>query len=206
MASKIRVVLLVAVALAVGALVTDARANTVTINFDEFTSPPATCCYADTGVIGPLLYPQVTITDADNLGYVMNSSGWDNMETSPPNLFGTTSGTINLTFSVPVSNLSLDVINGTSASDFTLASFDASDNQLTSVTQYLNGFTSSGSTGRFSANSADIWSATIVGNGDFAIDTISFDTGASPVPEPSSFVLLGFGLGGLALAAYRRKK
>jgi hypothetical protein len=67
------------------------RASATIINFDEFTSPPVTCCYGNP-VVGPLVYPSVTITDGAGQGQVMNGSGWDNEQTSGNNLFGTESG------------------------------------------------------------------------------------------------------------------
>ena len=190
---------ILAVALAVFCAV-GAFGATVNINFDEFTSPPVTCCYSDTGVIGPLVYPNVTITDGGNLGYVMNYLGWDNMQTSGDNLFGTLSGSIILTFNSGVSSLALDVINGTSASNFTLSLYGTGPSPFASYTQFLQGYTNPGSVGHFAPGDSGIWKAVITGNGDFAIDTVSFST----TPEPSSLLLLGSGVLGLA-GVIRRK-
>jgi hypothetical protein len=109
--------LAVSTVLAAGMAMTPA--NAVSINFDEFASPPVTCCYGSTGVTGPLNYPSVTVTAGDG-GYVMNGSGWSNEQTSGYNLFGTLSGVIYLDFTHPVSNLALDVINGEGGATFTV--------------------------------------------------------------------------------------
>ncbi len=184
-------------------LVNGARADVV--NFDEFLSPPVTCCYADTGVVGPLVYPHVSITDSANQGFVMNSLGWDNMQTSGDNLFGTLNGPMILTFNVAVSNLKLDVINGTSAADFTVSVFDEFDGFLLSQTQSLNAFAEAGSVGTFVLGDTGIRRAQVDGNGNFAIDTISFDTSEVGVPEPASFILLASALACIGLMRFRRK-
>ena len=52
-----------------------AAANGQQVTFDEFTSPPVTCCYGNP-VQGPLFYPDVIIQDGFGGGTVMNGSGW----------------------------------------------------------------------------------------------------------------------------------
>lgn len=197
-------VLFPGIALTLGILVPSASAGVVNINFDEFTSPPVTCCYLTTGVVGPLVYTNVTVTDSSGTGYVMNGSGWGNEQTSGQNLFATTSSGISLTFNIAVSNLDLDIINGTGGASFTLNAYDNLSSLVGSETQYLNGFQTSGSVVNFSVPAGGIWSAEIFGDMNFAIDTVSYNTGSS-VPEPSFLVLLAPALAGMGLMRRRRK-
>ena len=190
-------------ALGLAFLANHARADVV--NFDEFLSPPVTCCYADTGVTGPLNYAHVSITDSVNQGFVMNSTGWDNRQTSGDNLFGTLNGPMILTFNTAIANLTLDVINGTDTADFTVSVFDQFDGFLLSQTQTLNAFATAGSVGTFVLGQSGVWKAQIDGNGNFAIDTISFETSEVAVPEPASVILVGSALACLGLMRRRRK-
>ena len=174
------------------------QASTVSINFDEFTTPPVNCCYGNPTAGVPVIYPTVTITGG-NSGTIMDNTGWSNMQTSGKNLFGTLDGLITLNFNQPISGLSLDVINGTNAASFTLSEYDNSHNLIDSETMFLNRYTTAGSVERFSLLDAGVFSATISGNGDFAVDTITY----SDVPEPATLALLGLGL--LAFAGLRRR-
>lgn len=193
-------------------LATASTASATTIDFDEFTSPPVDCCYGNP-VVGPLVYSTVTITDTDGAGQVMNGDGWNQNQTSGFNLFGTRTDSIKLIFTSGVSNLRLDVIEGTSGNggDFTLSLFDAGDQLIGSVTHFLAGYGGSGpdapNVGNFFAGISGIYSATITTDDpdkDIAIDTVSFDTADSGVPEPMTLALFGAGLAGLG--SLRRKK
>ena len=178
-------------------------ANAQSVNFDEFTSPPVTCCYGNP-VTGPLVYPAVTIHDGANSGQVMDGSGWQNDQTSGQNLFGTTSGTINFDFSSPVSGLAFDLINGTDASRFTVSVFGTGDVLLDSQIVSLGSwFTQSGNVGHVSFADSGITNAVITGNNDFAVDTINFNV--SGVPEPSTWAMMLLGFGAIGFATRRRR-
>ena len=189
---------------AVALLTVATAAQADVVNFDEYTSPPVTCCFNSTLVIGPLVYPHVTLTDANNQGFVMNSGGWNNMQTSGDNLFGTLSGSMSMLFNVDVSNVVFDLINGTGAFAFTVTALDGGGATLGTATPSLNDFGTAGSVGQVTFNFGGIRSILISGNGDFAIDTLSFDAGRGAVPEPASWAMM---IGGFALAgaAMRRR-
>ncbi|WP_114226728.1 MULTISPECIES: PEPxxWA-CTERM sorting domain-containing protein [Sphingomonas] len=179
-------------------------ASAQNVNFDELTSPPVTCCYANTGVHGPLTYAGVTIHDANNSGFVMNGEGWAGLQTSGANLFGTQSGSISFDFSNPVSNLAFDLINGTSASTYTVQLFGLGNSLLDSRVLTLGSFGNSAAVGHVSFADSGIASARITGSNNFAVDTISF--GVSAVPEPSTWALMLLGFGGMGLAMRRDRR
>lgn len=173
------------------------------VNFDEFTSPPVSCCYGST-LTGAVVYPTVTISDGAASGSVMNGSGWNNEQTSGQNLFGTLSGSMNFVFSNPVNNLSFDIINGLFSTDnFLVQLFDSSDTLINSQSHSLTEYTSPGSVSNFSFADSGISRVTISGNSDFAVDTISFN---SAVPEPATWAMMLMGFGAMGAAMRRQRK
>jgi hypothetical protein len=190
-----------------------AGAATVTVNFDEFTSPPVTCCYDSTGVTGTLNYAAVHV-DGGSSGAVMNGDGWVNAATSGANLYGSTGGVIELLFQQASGNVSLDVINGIEgAADYTVELRDATGGLLDSSTRSLAEFDGDANTtgvGHFAFSNIGVYSALIYGSSDFAIDTLVFETGAGgglpPVPEPAPMLLMAAGAAVLVVAARRRRE
>ncbi len=188
------------------------NAATVSVNFDEFTSPPVTCCYTSTGITGAQDYPTVQI-DGGASGAVMNGDGWANAQTSGANLYGSMSDLIELLFHQASGAVSLDVINGVEApADYTVGLYDITGSLLDSSTQSLAEFDVVANTtgvAHFSFSDVGVYYALIYGSNDFAIDTLSFKTGAGgglpPVAEPSSMLLMLAGVAAFGGAGRRRR-
>jgi hypothetical protein len=189
-----------------------AGAATVNVNFDEFTSPPVTCCYTSTGITGAQDYPTVQV-DGGASGAVMNGEGWANAQTSGANLYDSMSGLIGLRFHQASGAVSLDVINGVEApADYTVGLYDITGSPLDSSTQSLAEFDVDANTtgvAHFSFSDVGVYYALIYGSNDFAIDTLSFKTGAGgglpPVAEPSSMLLMLAGVAVFGGAGRRRR-
>jgi hypothetical protein len=209
--------------LALAALAGPAQAAT-TIDFDSIAAP---CCFGfvspNTGQ-GPLLtfFGNVSI----NGGVVMENAAWAGLATTAPNLYGTSDflaladgsflpGAITITFATPVAGVTLDVINGFDAANFTLTAFDAGNGVIDADSMFLTAFFSGPtSVGNATVSGSGIAKLTITtdqpeGDVDFAIDTIVFNDGPAKepavpeqqVPGPATLALLGLGLlvgGGVA--------
>lgn len=179
------------------------------INFDSISAP---CCFSSITPGGPhgpsLVYPSITFDG----GVIMNGdSGWSGLQTSDPNLYGTSDfleladdsnlpGYITGTFNTPVDTLSLDVINGFGASTFHVEVYDLLNALIGSVSVALPAFPNPLAVGSASFDLSNnikwfkVSSGQTPGAIDFAIDTVAFNV---PVPEPGTIILLGFGLIGI---------
>lgn len=198
------------VAAAIAALclgsVPSASAAPITVDFDSIA---ATCCYSDvtpnTGRGPQLTFGILQI----NNGVVMDNSGWSNLATTAPNLYGTCDyctladgsglpGNIDMIFSGTVSSVDYDVINGSGAATFTSYAFDINGNTLGTNLLSLNCFGCGNEVGHVSFAASGIWQVVVLsgqgtGSIDFAVDTITYNS----IPEPGSLMLLGSGLIGL---------
>jgi PEP-CTERM motif len=219
-----RRILLVAVVAVVAALAAPSLIQADTVNFDNVVAPSL---FPET-TYSPFVTPSITFTN----GVVLNDiapSNFDFLATTAPNLYATTD-IANNPFFVPAngpfpstvitgtftngtgSGLSLDVINGASASTFTVNLYDALNNLIDSATISLNGFGSAGNVGRVAFFDSGISYFTVTsgqtsGPGvgvNYAIDTVNFTTTPTAAPEPASLALLGTGL--LGLIGFKRSR
>ena len=201
--SSIAAVLVIGVAGTVAPV--QASAAPVTRDFDNFSSPPVTCCYA-TSPINVAIYADLTVSGGAS-GRVMNSSGWANLQTSGDNLFGSMDGFIDFFFTAPVSGLNFDLINGIREnSSLTVSYFDTANALLETDVVNLTAYLTPGSVMNVTGNAANIARARITSANNFAVDTINFDAEATSVPEPASIALLGITALGLGLSRRRRKQ
>jgi len=185
------------------------------VNFDNVVAPAD---FVQVPSYNPFVAPGITFTN----GVVLNDTHFGSASTTSPNLYATTDfhplgdltllpGFIVGTFTSGTgSGLSLDVINGFGAADFTLTAYDAANNILGVTSIFLNDFTFPGSVGSLSLGVSGIDHFTVTtdqagGFIDFAIDSVNFTTtGTTPTPEPGSLAMLGAGL--LGLLGYKRSR
>ena len=165
-----RIAFLVAIVAALGsaAVATAGAATPTTITFDSLTGPSTFCAPA-----APVTIDDVTVSG----GAIMTAV--TNLPADQTTVYGTAacpgySSTITLTFATPVSDVSVDVINGEGAT----VSYTVADNAGGTVTQTLLPNFSSGSA-TFTLTGSGITSVTIsrttaAGSWDFFIDNVSF--------------------------------
>jgi PEP-CTERM motif len=171
----------------------------ITLCAGPLSSSAASACFP----LGGLL-PGVVYSAAPNGSMVVIGGGFPPVGNASkvlgPNFFA---DTFNMTFTAPITAVGFDVFPGPIAGNIAIALFSPANTPLTS-------FTFAGSLG---ANFFGVISTTdLIGRVNIAslaptpgelVDNVAFGT---PVPEPSSLVLLAGGLGVLFGLQYRRKR
>jgi hypothetical protein len=186
------------------------------IDFDSITTPGFYDDITPGGAQGPVLaFPGLTFDG----GVVMNETGWLNLATTKPNLYGSSDylpladnsllpGVIKGTFTTVSDIIAMDVINGKAASTFTLKAYNAASVLLASASVALNAFGAGGEVGTLAIVKPGIkWfevvSAQGAGHIDFAIDTVGYCQ-CPVVPVPGTLLL--FGSVFMGLLGWRRLK
>jgi hypothetical protein len=184
------------------------------VNFDDVSAPPYFENVSPGGDDGPV-FTRAGVTFRG--GVVLNGSGFNDEETSAPNLYATSDfdtladgsslpGFMTISLTAPANSISLDIINGFNASSFTLLAFDSGNNLIGTSSIFLNAYSAAGGVGSLSLTTlADIDHLSVnsgqaPGNVDFAIDSVNL----SVVPEPSTTAALALGLGLCLLPLLRR--
>jgi hypothetical protein len=196
-----------------------------------YVGPSGTMLYSDTLSNFSLVGVQFTPTGNSSPGTFPNlilRTTFDNRSPAAypydfisENVMQISSTGLRLDFSVPSSSFGFGAaLNATSSlSSMLVQLFDSQDQSLGAFTLTLDrtvlsssGGTNSNSEGQFFiSNLPGISYATISNFGDgstngsqynWVIDNVT----TAPIPEPTSLLLLGTGLGGIALATWRRRK
>lgn len=200
------------------ALCAVAPAGTIHVGFDSVVAP---CCFNQVTPGGPL-GPQLTYNFLKlDGGVILNGpTGWANLQTSNPNVYGTSDflplqdssllpGVITGVFDIGVDTLGFDIINGFGTATFTVKVYNASNALIGSASFPLFQFPGPGAVGSVFFNLPgqikwfEVTSSQLSGAKVFAIDSLYYSS--DKVPEPTTFALMGLGLVGLAAVRKYRK-
>ncbi len=161
-------------------------AYAATIDFESQASAVFAPSAFDGGTDSPLKIGTATFTGGELL--LQESGGADQTGVyATESLFGAYKNPLKIVFSLPVSGLSLLLTNNIAGM------FTVSDNRGATSTLTL-GLNASQT---FMLPGSGITSVNVAETGgvyDFAIDNVTFSTGGTVAPEPSSLILMGSGL------------
>ena len=177
-------------------------ANAFIVDFEDQTGPPL---FGGPNQTLTYTFPGVTATFSG--GTILTNA--TNAPADETSIYGSesccNSNPITITFSTPVTNFFLNLLNGNVVSEtYTIADNAGNSGSFLIPPNFNSGliFDSLAATGTV----VTITSAATGGFYDFAIDNVGFDEATPGVPEPSTWALLLLGFVGLGFARYRTVK
>lgn len=176
------------------------QADTITIGFDGL---------ADSELV-TTQFAGLTFSNTIALSSGISLNEYEFPPNSIPNVVSDNGGPLSIFFSTPVFSVGAYF---TYLVPITLTAYDANGNLIATIaSKYITNLALSGDPGSSPneflnlLNAGGISSITILGDpagGSFAMDDLTYSTGTTAVPEPSTLVLLT--LGGLAIFATKRR-
>jgi hypothetical protein len=176
-------------------------ANAFIVDFEDQTGPSTFGAPNET-----LTYTFPGVTATFTGGTILTNT--TNLPADETSVYGTVSDTPNsnpltITFSEPVHNFFLDILNGNTIPETYTIADDVGNTASFVIPPNLNSglqFFSLAATGTV----VTITSAATNGFWDFFVDNVGFDQATPGVPESSTWAMMLLGFAGLGLAGYRR--
>ncbi len=176
-------------------------ANAFIVDFEDQTGPSTFGAPNET-----LTYTFPGVTATFTGGTILTNT--TNLPADETSVYGTVSDTPNsnpltITFSEPVHNFFLDILNGNTINETYTIADDLGNTASFVIPPNLNSglqFFSLAATGTV----VTITSAATNGFWDFFVDNVGFDQATPGVPKSSTWAMMLLGFAGLGLAGYRR--